>query len=97
MKKLFTIFLLYATFCTQAQGPVIEATYFPVVNTKIKQVWDITTGSLTVPGTGENKVWDYRITNGQFTNPIDTTSMSFWILLHRHTHQCFQMQRMSPI
>ncbi|MBK7310607.1 MAG: T9SS type A sorting domain-containing protein [Sphingobacteriaceae bacterium] len=77
MKKLFTIFLLYATFCTQAQGPVIEATYFPVVNTKIKQVWDITTGSLTVPGTGENKVWDYRITNGQFTNPIDTTDYEF--------------------
>jgi hypothetical protein len=78
MKKLFTILFVATTFFAQSQnGPIIEATYFPVVNTKIKQVWDITTGSLTVPGTGQNKVWDYRTSNGQFTNPLDTTKYEF--------------------
>jgi len=78
MKKLFTFILIASAFGALAQnGPVIEATYFPVVNTKIKQVWDITTNSLTVPGTGQNKVWDYRTSNGQFTNPLDTTDYEF--------------------
>jgi hypothetical protein len=69
MKKLFTLFLLLTTIAFYAQTPpVIEATYFPVKNTKIKQVWDITT-TLNVPAFGANQVWDYRTTNNQFLNP----------------------------
>jgi len=30
-----------------------------------------------VPGTGQNKVWDFRTTNGQFINPLDTTDYEF--------------------
>ncbi len=77
MKKLFTLFLLVTTITFFAQTPpVIEATYFPVKNTKIKQVWDITT-TLNVPAFGANQVWDYRTTNNQFLNPTDTFDFKF--------------------
>jgi hypothetical protein len=77
MKKLFTLFLLVTTITFFAQTPpVIEATYFPVKNTKIKQVWDITT-TLNVPTFGANQVWDYRTTNNQFLNPTDTFDFKF--------------------
>lgn len=77
MKKLFTLFLLVTAITFFAQTPpVIEATYFPVKNTKIKQVWDITT-SLNVPAFGANQVWDYRTTNNQFLNPTDTFDFKF--------------------
>ncbi len=77
MKKLFTLFLLLTAIAFYGQTPpVIEATYFPVKNTKIKQVWDITT-TLNVPAFGANQVWDYRTTNNQFLNPTDTFDFKF--------------------
>ncbi|MBA3680729.1 MAG: T9SS type A sorting domain-containing protein [Bacteroidetes bacterium] len=73
MKKLFTIFLLLSSFTFFAQTPpVIEGTYFPVRNTSIKQVWDTSFNSLTIPTTGPNQIWDYRIVNNQFTHIVDT-------------------------
>ncbi len=74
MKKIFTIVILITSlFIGYAQTPpIIEGTYFPVKNTSIKQVWDITPGSLSVPTIGPNQVWDYRFSNNQFTNIIDT-------------------------
>lgn len=61
-----------------AQGPIIEATYFPARNTKTKQVWDIsTTTTLVVPTSGTNQVWDYTAANGQFLSPNDTTDYQF--------------------
>jgi hypothetical protein len=77
MKKLFTLFLLLTSITFFAQTPpVIEATYFPVKNTKIKQVWDTTT-VLNVPTSGPNQVWDYRTSNNQFLNPTDTFDFKF--------------------
>jgi hypothetical protein len=77
MKKQLTALLTALSFLSIAQAPAIEAAYFPVRNTKIKQVWDITSGTLTVPSTGPNQVWDYRTTNNQFMNPSDTTDYQF--------------------
>jgi hypothetical protein len=77
MKKIFTLLLSFFSIAFFAQTPpVIEATYFPVKNTKIKQVWDITS-TLTVPSAGPNQVWDYRTTNNQFLHPTDTFDFKF--------------------
>ena len=73
MKKNFTLSLLFISIAFFAQSPpVIEATYYPVKNTSIKQVWDVTPGSMSVPAVGSNKIWDYRKSNGQFNNVVDT-------------------------
>lgn len=73
MKKLFTLSFLFIAGCFVAQAPpVIEGTYFPVRNTSIKQVWDVTPGSMSIPSIGANQVWDYRFSNNQFLNVVDT-------------------------
>ncbi len=77
MKKLITIFLLASSTIGFAQGPVIEGTYYPVRNTSIKQVWDTAHGTLAIPATGPNQVWDYTFGNGQFTHIADTFRFKF--------------------
>ncbi len=72
MKKQLTAILMTMSILGIAQGPVIEGTYLPVRNTSIRQVWDKTPGSVAIPSVGTNMVWDYRISNGQFTNIVDT-------------------------
>jgi len=72
MKKLFTILLLFVATSFFAQAPVIEGQYFPVRNTSIKQVWDITPGSMALPSIGPNQFWDYSFSNNQFMNVVDT-------------------------
>jgi len=72
MEKFFTIVLLFVATSFFAQAPVIEGQYFPVRNTSIKQVWDITPGSMSVPTIGPNQVWDYSFSNNQFMNVVDT-------------------------
>ncbi len=73
MKKIVTLALFIFSISFFAQSPpVIEATYYPVKNTSIKQVWDVTPGSMSVPTTGPNQIWDYRNSNGQFNNVVDT-------------------------
>lgn len=61
MKKTFTLlFTSFSLFCfAQQQGPVIEATYLPVLNTSILEMWDTTAGHLHIPQGGENIFWDY--------------------------------------
>lgn len=78
MKKQLTAILMAMSVVGIAQGPVIEATYFPARNTKTKQVWDISsTTTLAVPNSGTNQVWDYTTANGQFLSPNDTTDYQF--------------------
>lgn len=73
MNKIFTLILMMVTGVSISQtAPVIEGTYFPVRNTKIKQIWDTTQGVMNVPSMGANQVWDYTQANGQFINPCDT-------------------------
>jgi hypothetical protein len=69
MKKILTILLLLLSVFSFAQGPVIEGTYLPVKGTSVKQVWDTTSGSFTVPAGGPNQIWDY---SNQFTHVVDT-------------------------
>lgn len=77
MKKHLTIILTALSLIGLAQGPVIEAAYFPVRNTAIKQVWDITTTTMSVPSSGMNQVWDYSQSAGGFPSPNDTTEYRF--------------------
>jgi len=80
MKKLLTIIAFATASITSAQAPtppVIEGTYYPVRNTSIKQVWDITPGNMAKPTMGQNMVWDYTNANGQFTIINDTFSFAF--------------------
>jgi hypothetical protein len=78
MKKQLTAVLIAIATIGVAQGPVIEAAYFPARNTKTKQVWDIsTTTTLVVPTSGANQVWDYTAANNQFLSPNDTTDYQF--------------------
>lgn len=78
MKKLFTLFLFLSSIQFFAQTPpVVEGTYYPVRNTSIKQVWDTTLGSMSVPAMGQNMLWDYTNLNGQFNNIADTFSFAF--------------------
>jgi len=77
MKKICLIISTLFVGATLAQAPAIEGTYFPVRNTGIKQVWDVTPGSVAIPQTGPNKTWDYRFTNGQFGNITDTFPSRF--------------------
>ncbi len=73
MKKIYSIlFLIIASITVSQTAPVIEGTYFPVRNTKIKQLWDTTQGVMNVPSMGANQVWDYTQANGQFINICDT-------------------------
>ena len=72
MKKFFTLILFFYSLIFVAQAPVIEGTYLPVINTSIKEVWDTTYNSMTIPTTGANQIWDYRNSNGQFNNVVDT-------------------------
>jgi hypothetical protein len=79
MKRLITVLLLLlssTTFFAQTP-PIIEGTYYPVRNTSIKQVWDTTLGSMSVPAMGQNMLWDYSNLNGQFNNIADTFSFAF--------------------
>jgi hypothetical protein len=79
MKRIFTAFLLLNALCFFGQAPpVIEGTYLPVKNTKIKQVWDVTPGSMSIPSVGINQVWDYRFSNNQFLNVTDTFDFGFY-------------------
>ncbi len=68
MKKILTICLMTIGFSAFAQ-PVIEATYLPVHNTIIRQVYDTVANDLIVPSKGANQVWDYSL---RFTAPLDT-------------------------
>lgn len=77
MKKQITAILFALTSLGFAQGPVIEAAYFPVRNTAIKQVWDIATTTMSVPSSGPNQVWDYTQSAGAFMSPNDTTEYRF--------------------
>ena len=78
MKKIVTLFLLLSSITFFAQTPpVIEGTYYPVRNTSIKQVWDTTLGSMSIPAMGQNIVWDYTNLNNQFTHIADTFSFAF--------------------
>ncbi len=72
MKKFSTLILFFYTLTFVAQSPIIEGTYLPVINTSIKEVWDTTFNSMTVPTSGPNQIWDYRNSNGQFNNVVDT-------------------------
>ncbi len=75
MKNTWLFLFLISLTLVQAQTvvpPVIEGTYFPVRNTKIKQIWDTTQGVMNVPTMGANQVWDYTQANGQFVNICDT-------------------------
>ena len=79
MKNFFTyVFIIVATSFFAQTPPVIEGTYMPVRNTKIKQVWDVTPGSMSVPSIGINQVWDYRFSNNQFLNIVDTFDFGFF-------------------
>jgi hypothetical protein len=68
MKKIFTICLIAMGFSVLAQ-PVVEATYLPVHNTIISQVYDTVANDLIVPTKGVNQVWDY---SWRYTNVLDT-------------------------
>lgn len=72
MKNLFTIFLFCCSSFFFAQAPVVEGTYLPVKGTSVKEVWDTTNYSMSIPSTGINQVWDYTNANNQFTNIVDT-------------------------
>lgn len=73
MKKLFTICLSLLILSSFGQAPpVLEATYLPVRNTTIRQVWDTTYNVMNVPMIGTNVTWDYTFANGQFLNIVDT-------------------------
>jgi hypothetical protein len=68
MKNIFTL-LFIAAGLTAISQPVVEATYLPVHNTIIKQVYDTVAADLIVPTRGPNQVWDYSL---RFTNILDT-------------------------
>ncbi len=72
MKKIFTLILFFYSLTFVAQAPIFEGTYLPVINTSVKEVWDTTYNSMSVPTTGPNQIWDYRKTSGQFTHVVDT-------------------------
>ena len=72
MKKNLTLLLFIFTLSVTAQGPTIEGTYLPVKGTSVKQVWDTTNFSMSIPTSGPNQIWDYTTANGQFTNIVDT-------------------------
>jgi hypothetical protein len=78
IKKFISAFFIVLGFALFSQAPVIEGTYLPVKNTKIRQVWDITPGSMSVPSVGTNMVWDYRFSNNQFLNVVDTFDFGFY-------------------
>lgn len=62
MKKIITIALSAITASMFAQAPIVEGTYLPVGGTRFNQVWDtIPGGTMIVPSTGPNQVWDYSI------------------------------------
>ena len=65
MKKIATILFLSYSLMSLGQGPIIEATYLPVIGTAINEIWDITSTNIMVPDTGQNKSWNY---SGQFAN-----------------------------
>ena len=71
MKNLTTILLILLGVSAFAQ-PVIEATYLPVHNTEIKQVYDTVAAQLIVPTKGANQTWNY---SSRFTNPNDTFAL----------------------
>ena len=68
MKKIFTL-LLIASGLSAFSQPIVEATYLPVHNTVIKQVYDTVAANLVVPTRGPNQVWNY---SNSFTNILDT-------------------------
>ena len=78
MKNFLSLLCLVFSSSFFSQAPIIEGTYLPVKNTKIKQVWDITPGSMAIPSVGINMVWDYRFTNNQFLNVTDTFDFGFY-------------------
>lgn len=60
MKKILTLLtFVSSSLLSFAQGPVIEGTYLPVRGTAVKEVWDISSGTIEVPAPGENMYWDY--------------------------------------
>ena len=72
MKKTLSILLFFCTLSALAQTPVVEGTYLPVKGTSVKQVWDTTNFSMSVPTFGPNQIWDYTNSNNQFTHVVDT-------------------------
>ncbi|MES2592653.1 MAG: T9SS type A sorting domain-containing protein [Bacteroidota bacterium] len=67
MKKIITILLVLSSFCSFAQGPIIEGTYLPVKGTAINEIWD-TTSVIAVPFPGADTTWDY---SSAFLNPLN--------------------------
>lgn len=72
MKKIFTIIAFFCATTFFAQVPIVEGTYLPVKGTSIKEIWDTTNFSLSIPSVGPNQVWNYTNSNGQFTHVTDT-------------------------
>lgn len=77
MKKFLSLLCLLCYSSLFSQAPVIEGTYYPVKNTKIKQVYDVS-GNMMIPSTGPNQIWDYRNSNNQFLNVTDTFDFGFY-------------------
>lgn len=79
MRKLYLFFAFVFTLNFYCQNPpVLEGTYFPVKNTSIKQVWDVTSTTMAVPQIGQNMTWDYSFANNQFLNVTDTFNFAFF-------------------
>ncbi len=72
MKKIFTFLFITSSLISFAQ-PIIEGTYLPVRGTSVKEIWDRTYNTLTVPDSGINMVWNY---SGEFLNPTDTFNIA---------------------
>lgn len=84
MKKIAIILFLSSSLFCFAQGPLIEGTYLPVRGTAVKNIWDMSYNTLTVPDSGQNMVWDY---SQQFQNPSDTFKIETF---HPNTTPYFQ-------
>jgi hypothetical protein len=94
MKKIFTLAFLVATLCASAQGPVIEATYYPVRNTSIKQVWDTAYNTIPIPSVGINMVWDYSTAFNHIADTfsfkmLDPSATPYASLFPNATHAVF--------
>ena len=89
MKKNLTILLFIFTLSVTAQGPTVEGTYLPVKGTSVKQVWDTTNFSMSIPTSGPNQIWDYTTANGQFTHIVNTFQIKTFDAATTPYHQYF--------
>ena len=85
MKKIYLIsFVLISLSAFAQQGPIIEGTYLPVRGTAVKNIWDISPNTISIPAPGPNMVWDY---SAEFLNPTDTFKIETF---HPNTTPYFQ-------